>query len=159
MKKLLGEFREFAFKGNVMDLAIGVLIGAAFQGMISSLTSNILSPIIGLFTRRNFDMLELNVFGVDIRYGAFVTSVVNFLIMAFVIFLLVKAMTVAGIRRAAPADTEKKSPARRCPYCIGEIDEAATRCPHCTSVLARAEDRCAAAGPPAAPPADAGPPA
>ncbi|MDR2132116.1 MAG: large conductance mechanosensitive channel protein MscL [Clostridiales Family XIII bacterium] len=137
MKKLLGEFREFAFKGNVMDLAIGVLIGAAFQGVISSLTSDILSPVIGLFTRRNFDMLELNIFGVDIRYGAFVTSVVNFLIMAFVIFLLVKVMTVAGIRRVAPADAEKKPPARKCPHCIGEIDEAATRCPHCTSVLTR----------------------
>jgi large conductance mechanosensitive channel len=135
MKKLFGEFREFAFKGNVMDLAIGVLIGAAFQGVISSLTNNILSPIIGLFTQKNFDMLELNIFGVDIRYGAFVTSVVNFLIMAFVIFLLVKGMTIAGIRRVAPPDAAQKSPARKCPYCIGEIDEAATRCPHCTSVL------------------------
>jgi large conductance mechanosensitive channel len=134
VKKLFNEFREFAFKGNVMDLAIGVLIGAAFQGVVSSLTSNILSPIIGLFTRRNFDMLELNVFGVDIRYGAFVTSVVNFLIMAFVIFLLVKLMALAGIRRAAPA-AEQESKARKCPYCIGEIDEAATRCPHCTSAL------------------------
>jgi large conductance mechanosensitive channel len=133
VKKLLDEFRDFAFKGSVMDLAVGVLIGAAFQGVIASLTNNILSPIIGLFTRRNFDMLELNVFGVDIRYGAFVTSVVNFLIMAFVIFLLIKAMSIAGVRRAAlPA--EQKNP-RRCPYCIGEIDEAAKRCPHCTSIL------------------------
>ncbi|MDR2771512.1 MAG: large conductance mechanosensitive channel protein MscL [Clostridiales Family XIII bacterium] len=135
MKKLLNEFRDFAFKGNVMDLAVGVLIGAAFQGVIASLTSNILSPIIGLFTQRNFDMLELHVFGVDIRYGAFLTSVVSFLITASVIFLLVKGMTAAGIRRAAPADAAQKTPARRCPYCIGEIDEAATRCPHCTSVL------------------------
>jgi large conductance mechanosensitive channel len=134
MKKLFNEFREFAFKGNVMDLAIGVLIGAAFQGVVSSLTSNILSPIIGLFTRRNFDMLELNVFGVDLRYGAFLTSVVNFLIMAFVIFLLVKIMTLAGIRRVAPPE-EPKPPSRKCPYCVGEIDEAATRCPHCTSML------------------------
>jgi large conductance mechanosensitive channel len=133
MKKLFNEFREFAFKGNVMDLAVGVLIGAAFQGVVSSLTSNILSPIIGLFTQRNFDMLELNIFGVDIRYGAFATSVVNFLIMAFVIFLLVKAMSLAGIRRDLPA--EQKPPSRKCPYCIGEIDEAATRCPHCTSAL------------------------
>jgi large conductance mechanosensitive channel len=139
VKKLFDEFREFAFKGNVMDLAVGVLIGAAFQGVISSLTNNILSPIIGLFTRRNFDMLELNVFGVDIRYGAFVTSVVNFLIMAFVIFLLVKVMTLAGMRRVAA--TEQKPPSRRCPYCIGEIDEAATRCPHCTSVLTQTEQK------------------
>jgi large conductance mechanosensitive channel len=134
MKKLFGEFRAFAFKGNVMDLAIGVLIGASFQGVVSSLTTNILSPVIGLFTRRNFDTLELNIFGVDIRYGAFLTSVVNFLIMAFVIFLLVKLMTVAGIRRTEPAEGQKPE-ARRCPYCIGEIDAKATRCPHCTSAL------------------------
>jgi large conductance mechanosensitive channel len=140
MKKLFNEFREFAFKGNVMDLAVGVLIGAAFQGVIGSLTSNILSPIIGLFTRRNFDMLELNVFGVDIRYGAFVTSVVSFLITASVIFLLVKAMTITGIRRVAPPT------ARKCPYCIGEIDEAATRCPHCTSALTRSETEARPAG-------------
>jgi large conductance mechanosensitive channel len=82
--------------------------------------------------------MELNIFGVDIRYGAFVTSVVNFLIMAFVIFLLVKLMTLAGVRRDAAAE-EQKPEARRCPYCIGEIDEKATRCPHCTSVLTRPE--------------------
>jgi large conductance mechanosensitive channel len=132
MTKLLHEFREFAFKGNVIDLAVGVLIGAAFQGLISSLTSNILSPIIGLFTRRNFDMLELNIFGVDVRYGAFVTSVVNFVIMAFVVFLIVKLMALAHLRNTA---TKQAQPSRKCPYCIGEIDEAATRCPHCTSLL------------------------
>jgi large conductance mechanosensitive channel len=105
--------------------------------VVASLTSNILSPVIGLFTRRNFDMLELSAFGVVIRYGAFVTSVVNFLIMAFVIFLLVKAMALAGARRAAPAPKA----ARKCPYCVGEIDEAATRCPHCTSVLGEGGDK------------------
>ncbi|MDR2296011.1 MAG: large conductance mechanosensitive channel protein MscL [Clostridiales Family XIII bacterium] len=113
MKKLFNEFREFAFKGNVMDLAVGVLIGAAFQGVIGSLTSNILSPIIGLFTRRNFDTLELNLFGVDIRYGAFVTSVVSFLITASVIFLPVKAMTITGIRRAAPLEPAQMPAARK----------------------------------------------
>jgi large conductance mechanosensitive channel len=135
MKKLLEEFRAFAFKGNVMDLAVAVLIGAAFQGVVSSLTNNILSPVIGLFTQRNFDMLELNIFGVDIRYGAFVTSVVNFLIMAFVIFLLVKLMSITHIHRDATPAEEKPKP-RTCPYCISEIDERATRCPHCTSELA-----------------------
>jgi large conductance mechanosensitive channel len=144
LKKLFNEFREFAFKGNVMDLAVAVLIGAAFQGVIASLTSNILSPIIGLFTRQNFDMLELHILGVSIRYGAFVTSVVSFLITAFVIFLLVKAMTIAGIRCVAPAETAQKPPARRCPYCIGEINEAATRCPHCTSALPQIESERAA---------------
>ena len=134
MKKFLQEFKQFALKGNVMDLAIGVIIGAAFQGVVTSLTQNILSPLIGLLTRQNFDSLEVSVLGTTLRYGAFVTSVLNFLIMAFVVFLIVKLMnrlTAIGQKKAEPAPPKTK----RCAYCRSEIHIEATRCPHCTSEL------------------------
>lgn len=92
MKTFFNEFKEFAIKGNVMTLAVGMIIGLAFQDVVSSLTENIISPIIGLFVGQNFDNLELAIGGATIYYGAFVTSVVNFVILAFVVFLIVKAM-------------------------------------------------------------------
>ena len=134
MKKFAKEFRDFAVKGNVMDLAVGVIIGAAFQGVVKALTDNILSPIIGLFNGQNFDTLEWNVAGVAIRYGAFITAVINFLITAFVIFLLVRAMNrllTLGKKEEKPAPTTKK-----CPYCLTAVNIEATRCPACTSSLA-----------------------
>lgn len=134
MKKFLQEFKSFAMKGNVMDLAVGVIIGAAFQGVVNSLTENILSPVIGLFTKQNFDSLHLEILGVTIGYGAFITSVINFLIMAFVVFLLIKVMNrVMSSGKKAPeaaAPTTKK-----CLYCLSEINIKATRCPACTSQL------------------------
>lgn len=134
MKKFLLEFKEFALKGNVMDLAVGVMIGAAFQGVVTSLTDNILSPIIGLFMSQNFDSLQWNLFGVTITYGAFITSVINFLIMAFVVFFLVRTMNrllSAGAKPAVAAEPTTK----KCPYCCSEIALGAKRCPLCTSEL------------------------
>ncbi|MDR2952113.1 MAG: large conductance mechanosensitive channel protein MscL, partial [Treponema sp.] len=84
MKNFFKEFRDFAMKGNVLNLAVGVIIGAAFQGVVSSLTENILSPIIGLLMRQNFDSLMLEVMGITLKYGAFITSIINFIIMALV---------------------------------------------------------------------------
>ena len=92
MKKFLKEFKEFALRGNVMDLAIGVIIGAAFQSIIKSLVDDVLSPLIGLFAKTDLSYLVLNINGVDIKYGSFLTAVINFLIMVFIIFLLVKGM-------------------------------------------------------------------
>lgn len=132
--KFLQEFKQFALKGNVMNLAVGVIIGAAFQNVVTSLTNNILSPFIGLFTGQNFDTLSVSILGVPILYGAFITSMLNFIIMAFVVFLLVKAMN--GIllpQKEVPA--EQLMQARKCPYCMSEIHEQATRCPACTSAL------------------------
>ena len=101
MKKFLQEFKSFAMKGNVLDLAVGVIIGAAFQAVVASLTKNILAPIIGLFAKQNFDALHWEVLGTTIGYGAFITSLINFIIMAFVVFLLVKAMNrLASIGKA-----------------------------------------------------------
>jgi len=133
VKKFFNEFKDFALKGNVLNLAVGVIIGAAFQGVVSSLTENILSPIIGLLTRQNFDSMMLNVLGITLKYGAFITSVINFIIMAFVVFMIVRIMnkilTIGHEKQKAPI-TKKK-----CNYCFSEIDINATRCPACTSLL------------------------
>lgn len=138
MKKFFNEFKAFALRGNVINLAVGVLIGAAFQSVVTSLTDNILSPIIGLFTGQNFDRLQIEFLGVSLRYGAFITSVINFVIVAFVVFLLVRLMSkidaVTSGRKAPPAPEAPTQ--RECPYCLTQIPLAATRCPACTSNLA-----------------------
>ena len=134
MKKFLREFRDFALKGNVMNLAVGVIIGAAFQGVVSSLTENILSPIIGLFTKQNFDSLKLEVIGVTLKYGAFITSVINFIIMAFVVFLLIRVMNII-LTWEKKLETPKSPSTKICAYCFSVINIKATRCPACTSQI------------------------
>ena len=131
MKKFMAEFKEFALRGNVMSLAVGVIIGAAFQEVVTSLTDNILSPLVGVFMGRNFDLLELTFLGVTLRYGAFLTSVFNFIIMAFVVFLLVRAMNKLLAK--------KEEPEQSCPFCKTAIHKEAVRCPACTEELNAAE--------------------
>ena len=134
MKKFSHEFKEFVLKGNVLNLAVGIIIGAAFQSIVTSLTDNIISPIIGLFAGRNFDTLQISVLGADIRYGAFITSVINFLIMAFVVFLLVRAMNkILSVNQKPTVAAEPTT--RQCPFCMSDISLKATRCPACTSQL------------------------
>ena len=134
MKKFLQEFKAFALRGNVLDLAVGVLIGGAFSSLVTSLTQNILSPIIGLLGGANFDDYVLRINGATIQYGAFITAVINFLIMAFLVFLIVK-----GIHKLESLGRRKETPAapatKTCPFCRTQIDIQATRCPHCTSQL------------------------
>lgn len=106
MRKLINEFKEFALRGNVIDLAVGVIIGAAFQNIVSSLTDDIISPLIGLIAKTDFKDLVLTVFGVNIKYGSFITAVINFFIMAIVLFALIKLMNKAaslGKHEEAPA--------------------------------------------------------
>jgi len=131
LKKFVHEFKEFALRGNVMSLAVGVIIGSSFQGVVTSLTDNILSPIIGLFTKQNFNSLELSVLGTTLRYGAFITSVINFIIMAFVVFMLVRAMN--RLLTLGEQKKEAAAPARLCPYCKSALHPEATRCPACTA--------------------------
>jgi len=135
MKKFMQEFKEFALRGNVMGLAVGVIIGAAFQGVVASLTDNIISPIIGLFIGQNFDLLEWNVMGITLRYGAFITSVINFIILAFVVFLLARSMNrmISASEKEEPETAP--APERLCPYCKTAINPDASRCPACTSQL------------------------
>jgi large conductance mechanosensitive channel len=132
MKKFLQEFKEFALKGNVMDLAIGVIIGAAFQDIVTSLTDNFINPIIGCIGGAEVQGKIHLVGDQYINYGAFITAVINFIIMAFIIFLLMK-----GINKLMSVGKKKEEPAapltRKCPYCFGEIDVKATKCMHCTS--------------------------
>ena len=92
MKKFIEEFKAFALRGNVMDMAIGVIIGGAFTSIVTSLTDNLINPILGLFSGTDLSGFVLNIGGVELRYGAFITSIINFLIMAFVLFCLLKAV-------------------------------------------------------------------
>lgn len=131
MKKFFNEFKEFAMRGNVLDLAVGVLIGGAFQSVVKSLTDNIISPIIGIFARTDFNSWAFNLFGVSIQYGAFITSLINFLIMAFIIFLMVKGMN----KISKLGHIKKEVTTKKCKYCLSEIPINATRCPNCTSIL------------------------
>lgn len=103
MKKMVSEFKDFINKGNVIDLAVGVLIGSAFSSIVTSLTNNIISPIIGMFGEADFSgmILKINVgiVNLNLKYGAFLTDVINFVIMAFIIFLIVKFMNRVMTKR------------------------------------------------------------
>ena len=132
MKKLIEEFKEFALRGNVIDLAVGVIIGAAFQNIVTSLTDDIISPLIGLVAKTDFKDMAISVFDVNVKYGSFITAVINFLIMAVVLFALINVMNKAatiGKKEEEPAEPTTKE----CPFCKSEIAIEATRCPHCTS--------------------------
>lgn len=136
MKKFIDEFKKFISKGNVMDMAVGIIIGGAFTSIVSSLVDDIINPLLGLFGGMNFDQLAWNITGdVTLNYGKFITAVVNFIIMALIVFLIVKGMN-AATSKLQKKDDEPKPPAKKiCPYCKSEIAADATRCPHCTSVL------------------------
>ena len=134
MKKFMKEFKEFVLKGNVLNLAVGVIIGVAFQGVIGSLTDNIISPVIGLFSGQNFDTLQVEVLGATITYGAFITSVINFIIIALVVFLMIK-FTNKMLSLGQKEEEEAEPTTKKCTFCMSEIDIEATRCPHCTSHL------------------------
>ena len=128
---MLKEFREFAMRGNVMDLAIAVIIGGAFGKIITSLVNDILMPLIGVVLGGvNFSELAFTVRDAVVKWGAFVQSVIDFVIVAFVIFMLVRTMN--RFKKPAPvaAPTTKE-----CPHCFTVIPIKATRCPNCTSQL------------------------
>jgi large conductance mechanosensitive channel len=127
---MLKEFREFAMRGNVMDLAIAVIIGGAFGKIVTSLVNDVLMPLIGLVLGGiNFSEQAI-VFGdAVIKWGAFVQSIIDFIIIAFVIFLIVRAMN--RFKREEPTTPTTKE----CPSCFTTIPLKATRCPNCTSEL------------------------
>ena len=135
IKKFLDEFKEFAIKGNVMSLAVGMIIGTSFSGLVTSLLDNIISPIIGCFNAGGFNGLSITLWNATINYGAFLTAVVNFLIMAFVVFLMVKGVNTLTNLGKKKEEAIEEVTTKKCPYCKSEIDIEATRCPHCTSEL------------------------
>lgn len=146
---MLKEFKEFAMRGNVLDMAIGIIIGAAFGKIITSLVSDVLMPPIGLLLGKvDFAGLFLNISrksyatlaeakaagAATVNYGVFLNTVIDFLIVAFVIFLLVRQIN--RWNKPAPAPAPAPTPATRdCPYCYSAISVKATRCPNCTSEL------------------------
>lgn len=138
MKKFLSEFKEFINRGNVMDLAIAVIIGGAFTAIVTSLTNNIINPLISVIAGGGAGAISgLVVPGTDIDFGAFISACINFLIVAFVVFLLVKAVNRAQSVGEKLAGKKEESPkaAPTCPYCLEEVKEGATRCPHCAGVF------------------------
>ncbi len=138
-KGFIGEFKKFITRGNVLDMAVGVIVGGAFTSIVTSLNQDILTPVLGIFGGTDFSYLTVTLGGGEnapvLCYGNFITAVLNFLITALVIFCLVKGINAIGGRvkrkeEAAAAPTTKK-----CPYCLSEIPVEAVRCAHCTSHL------------------------
>lgn len=140
MKKFLQEFKSFALRGNVMDLAVAVIIGGAFQAIVTSLTNDIISPIIGIVGSMDFSMYSFSINGSEIRYGSFITSVINFIIMALIIFLMIKVLN--QLNQLSHLNKKPEEPAapttKICPYCLSEIPIGAVKCSHCTSDLPEA---------------------
>lgn len=155
-RDMLKEFKEFALKGNIMDMAIGVVIGGAFQKIVNSLVNDIIMPAISVLTGNvDFSDLVLTVGNASVKYGNFITTIVDFLIIAFSIFLVVKYLNKLNKlkelgdlaatkldkkgkfkKHKEEATEELKEPENKiCPYCLTEIKYHATRCPHCTSEL------------------------
>jgi len=136
MKKFMEEFKKFICRGNVMDMAVGVIIGGAFTAIVTSLVNDVINPLLGIFGGMNFDQLVWNVNGAAIAYGKFITAVINFLITAFVIFCMIKAINFFGDKLAKKEEEAPAAPTtKKCPYCMSEIAIEATRCPNCTSHL------------------------
>ena len=151
---MLKEFKEFALKGNIMDLAIGVVIGGAFQKIVTSLVEDLIMPLVSMITGRvDFSDMVLQVGSATIKYGNFITAIVNFLIIAFSIFIVVKYLNKLNrlkdlggelaskidpegkFTRSAEEEEEPEPETKICPYCLTEVKYKATRCPHCTSEL------------------------
>ena len=138
MSKLLKEFKEFAFKGNVVDMAVGVVVGSAFTAIVTSIVNDLFTPVIAKLTGSvDFSALVIPLGeGTDvptINIGNFIQTVINFFIVAICIFFLVKGIN--RLRKLKEEPPKPAKPVRLCPYCRSEIADDATRCPHCTSQL------------------------
>ncbi len=131
---MLKEFKDFAMRGSVLDLAIGVIIGGAFGKIVGSLVNDLLMPFIGLLMGGvNLSEKAWQIGEASVRWGAFLQSVIDFIIIAFVIFLIIKAANNMKKKEAEAPPTAPTTKA--CPYCYSTIPLQATRCPHCTSEL------------------------
>ncbi len=128
MKKFLQEFRDFALRGNVMDMAVGIIIGAAFSDIVTSLTDNFINPILKMLTQgARYTLTDVGGFASN-----FLSSVVNFVIMAFILFCLMRVVNKA-VNMGKKKEEPKEPTTKECPYCLSTIPVKATRCPHCTS--------------------------
>ena len=128
-------FRDFILRGNVMDLAVAVIIGAAFTAIVTALTTNIINPLLGsVIGKPNFDYLIAHVHGGEIKYGTFLTAVINFLLIASVVYFLLVIPTQYLLKRFNPPAAEPPA-TKACPQCLGEVPLAATRCKFCTQPI------------------------
>lgn len=142
-KGFFGEFKKFIMRGNVMDMAVGVIVGGAFTAIVTSLNKDILTPVLGLFGGTDFSNLVFKMGEGEeapmLMYGNFITAVINFIITAFVIFCLVKFINMLNDKTSRKKKEDEPAPApttKICPFCKSEIAIDATRCAHCTSELA-----------------------
>ncbi len=139
-KGFIGEFKEFVSRGNVMDLAVGVIIGGAFQGIVSSLCDDVITPLIQLIIGKATgktsleDMTAALNLG-PIHFGNFISAIINFFIMAIIIFCIVKAVNKLTSIAVKTEEEEPEPTTKECPFCFSEISINAKRCPHCTSLL------------------------
>ena len=134
IKKFLEEFKAFAMRGNVLDMAVGVVIGSAFTAIVNSLVNDIINPAIGLFFNADFSNVGIHIGDVTIGVGSFINAIINFLIVAFVLFMVIKTVNALHKKPAEPAAPAAPT-TKVCPYCQSEISIKAVRCPHCTSKL------------------------
>lgn len=143
-KGFIAEFKKFIMRGNVMDMAVGVIVGGAFTSIVTSLNQDILTPILGIFGGIDFSNLFVKLGSGEnapvLTYGNFLTAVVNFLITALVIFCLVRGLNKLNEKLVKKEEPKKMAPTtKKCPYCKSEIAIDATRCPNCTSMLEQEE--------------------
>ena len=133
MKGFMKEFKEFISRGNVMDMAVGIIIGGAFTAIVTALVDNIIMPLIsGICGGMAFEDWAVKSGGSTIGIGAFIAAIVNFLLIALVLFSIIKAMNKFKKEQEEP---EEAPTTKECPFCKSEIPLEATRCPHCTSQL------------------------
>lgn len=131
MRRMIAEFKAFAFRGNVIELAVAVILGLAFNRVVQALVNGVLMPLIAaIFGQPNFNNLYISVGEAKVRYGLFITAVVEFLLIALALFFIVRAVNRLLHPEGAPAEPPKT---RECPYCFTAIPLVATRCSACTS--------------------------
>ena len=137
-KGFIGEFKKFITRGNVIDMAVGVIVGGAFTSIVTSLNQDILTPILGIFGGKDFSYLKITLGSGEnaptLMYGNFITAIINFLITSFVIFCLIKLINTLNDKLTVKEEKPEVAPTTKdCPYCKSKIAVEATRCPHCTS--------------------------
>jgi large conductance mechanosensitive channel len=136
MKAFMKEFKEFISRGNVMDVAVGIIIGGAFTAIVNSLVADIINPLLGCFVSMDFSAWTIPLVGeAALGIGNFINAVISYLIMAFILFSIIKAMNKAASLGKKPEEAPAAPTTKICPYCKSEIAIEATRCPHCTSQL------------------------
>lgn len=169
--KIIKEFKEFATRGNVIDLAVGIIIGGAFQKIVTSLVNDIIMPAISVITGQvDYSSLSVKVGNVSINYGNFIGAILDFIIIAFSIFIMIRYINKINKKLGEVKEQELKKfekklkkknkkgksekaeevtveevveepKTKTCPYCLSEVNYRATKCPHCTSTLAKIESK------------------